>query len=77
MKISLVQILTVGAALVFLVGGIFMLINVFAGYRWGFWVGLGLALVACALAGIAYFENKRTVTSAVPEGNDADEKIEE
>ncbi|MCL2847119.1 MAG: hypothetical protein FWE38_05575 [Firmicutes bacterium] len=59
MKFTLVQILTVASAIVFLAGGIFMLINVFGGYRWGFWLGLGLAVAACALAGVAYMENKR------------------
>ena len=60
MKVSVVQILTLASAIVFLVGGIFMLLNVFGGHMWGFWLGLGLALVACALAGVAYMENKRT-----------------
>ena len=48
-KYSRDQWLVVAAAVVFLIGGVFMLINVFGGEEWAMWVGLGLAFLACAL----------------------------
>ena len=62
-KYSKDQILTVASALVFLIGAVFMLVNVFGGYAWSFIVGLSLAVVASALAVWAYYINKRAVAA--------------
>jgi len=54
------QILTMASAIVFLVGAIFMLVNVFGGHTWSFIVGLSFAVVASLLAVWAYFINKKS-----------------
>jgi len=55
------QIITVASAITFLVGAVFMLVNVFGGQEWSFIVGLSMAVIASGLAIWAYFINKKQV----------------
>ncbi|MCL2587196.1 MAG: hypothetical protein FWE31_03055 [Firmicutes bacterium] len=65
LKYSKEQIITISSALVFLVGAIFMLINVFGGHTWSFAVGLGLAVCASLLAVWAYYINRKAVADSL------------
>ena len=67
------QIITVSSAIVFLVGAVFMLVNVFGGHTWSFIVGLSLAVVASLLAGWAYFLNRKNVKSNLETTNSSSE----
>ena len=61
MKYSLDQWLTILAALIFLVGGAFMLVNVFGGETWAFIVGISLAVVASLVMGGAMLYTRQRV----------------
>lgn len=60
-KYSKDQLLTLASAVIFLVGAVFMLVNVFGGHDWSFIVGLVMAVLASGLAVLAYYINKKQV----------------
>lgn len=69
-KYTVDQQIVISAAATFLIGGVFMLINAFAGLEWAFWLGLGLSVAATSLFVTAWFMHKKrmedgTKTSAV------------
>jgi len=62
MNFSKQQLDTLGAAAVFLVAAIFMLVNTFAeNATWAFWVGLGLTAVAVAVYVLLVVENRKLI----------------
>ncbi|MCL2755715.1 MAG: hypothetical protein FWE45_01535 [Firmicutes bacterium] len=58
-RYSIDQIIILVSAILFLAGGVFMLINVFAGQGWAFGVGLGLVVVASALVVISEVQRRK------------------
>lgn len=66
-RYTLDQWLTIVAALIFLAGGVFMLVNVFGGYTWAFIVGIVLAVVAsCIMVFSMLWGRKKSATSTHP-----------
>ncbi|MCL2846171.1 MAG: hypothetical protein FWE38_00605 [Firmicutes bacterium] len=61
MKYSRDQILMIVAAGIFLVGAVFMAINVFGGYEWAMIVGAGLALVGSMLVLWSWLDTRKNV----------------
>jgi len=57
------QWLTIAAAVAFLIGGVFMLVNVFGGQEWAFFVGLGIAVAATILMILGWLDNRRRVAA--------------
>lgn len=62
MKYSKSQFFQISAAVLLLVGAVFMLVNVFADKPWSFYTGLGFALVAAILYFFMMHENKKQVS---------------
>jgi len=65
-KLSLDQTLVIVAAVVFLLGAVVMLVNVFLGQSWAFWVSLCMVFVASALVmtGLSVARKKDTQKSS-------------
>jgi len=59
MKYSKQQIFQITAAVLFLIGAVFMLVNTFTDQIWSFWVGLGFALAASSFYIFMAVENRR------------------
>ena len=61
MKYSLQQIEQLAAAVLFLIGAIFMLVDTFADQSWAFWTGLGFAVAATILYIFIIIENQKNI----------------
>lgn len=61
------QVMLLICATAFLVGGLFMLVNVFAGYEWAFYTGLGIMFAVTAVMVWQYYGNKKTVKKNLEE----------
>ena len=62
MKYSKQQIYHIAAAIMFLIGAIFMLINTFADQLWAFGVGAGFAGLAAVFYIFLWIENRRIIS---------------
>ena len=84
MRYSKQQIYQISAAVLFLIGAIFLLITTFSEYTWAFWVGLGITLIASAFYILVWIENRKNITKKLtepsysdkPANKDSHEKIQ-
>lgn len=60
-KYSRDQWLIIVASIVFIIGGILMLVNTFGGHEWAFYVSLGIMVLASAIVVLAWIDNKKRV----------------
>jgi len=67
------QWLTILAATIFLIGAVFMLVNVFAAQTWALAVGLGLAIVASLIMLLAMIDNKKRVKANMKDTTNAND----
>jgi len=72
MKYSMSQIYLLGAAVLFLAGAIFMLVNTFADESWAFWTGLAFAIVAAAIWGMHFYEARKDITKKLADSSYSD-----
>jgi Ca2+/Na+ antiporter len=72
MKYTKQQIIQVTAAVLFLIGAIFMLVNTFADQAWSFWTGLGFAVVAAAVYIYMFVENRKLFSKKLTESSYSD-----
>ena len=66
-KLTREEIMVLTSAALFLIGGVFMLINVFGGEAWSFWAGFSIVMVATVLVILGGFLGRKTVTSNLKE----------
>jgi len=64
LNLTIDQILIITAAVIFLLGGVIMLVNVFAGQQWAFWVGIGMVVTASVLVVIGTMQLKKREENA-------------
>lgn len=57
-RVNRTELLNIIAAVIFITGAVFMLVNVFGVDIWAFWTGFGLALVATTILITSYFDNR-------------------
>ena len=64
------QWLTLVAAGIFLIGAVFMLVNVFGAQTWALIIGLGLAVVATVIMIVAMIDNKKRIAANMAQSNE-------
>ena len=74
MKYSKQQIYQLTAAIIFLVGAVFLLVGTFTVGTWASWVGIGLAVVASVFYVLLIVENKKTFTKKLTDPSYSDKK---
>ena len=74
MKYTTQQIYQITAAVLFLIGAIFMLVSTFGGYTWSFGVGGGFALLATVFYVLMFFENKKNLSKKLTDPSYSDNK---
>ncbi|MDR0462272.1 MAG: hypothetical protein LBG88_02995 [Christensenellaceae bacterium] len=73
-KFPLSQIYQMVAAVLFLIGAVFMLFNTFADKVWAFWTGLGFALAASVAYIMMVIEAKRVLQKKLTDSSYSDKK---
>ena len=71
-KFSIGQIYQITAAVLFLIGAIFMLVNTFADEPWAFWLGLGFALIAAVFYILLGIDTRKNILKKVTDSSYSD-----
>ena len=74
MKVTKQQLYTIGAAVLFLLGSIFMILYTFMDLPWAFWTGLGIAIAAAVVYVLLVIENRSIISKKLTDTSYPDKK---